>query len=102
MFGIGRKKDLEPVTFMPVRRVFEAQVQIRMNQDVSGWVGGNKKHRKKYALSKGQVYTIDAKTAREFVAKEYATWVRPQDHQPISDDERAEAKSQITTLSLGA
>ena len=99
-FGLKRKL-LEPVRFEPVHKIFEAQVEIVMHQDVSGWAF-KKEDRIRFSLSKGSKYTITESKAREFVSKGYASYVRPDNHQPISDDERAEAQSQVTVLSLGA
>ena len=99
-FGLKRQL-LEPVRFEPVEKIFEAQVAITMHQDVSGWAK-EKKDRIKFSLSAGKTYTITETKAREFVAKGYASYTYPGNHQPISDDERAEAQSQVTVLSLGA
>ncbi len=92
--------ELEPIVFEPVRRVFRAQVQIRMRKDVSGWVG-DKAERRRWALRSGRLYAIDEERAREFVAKGYADFVHPP-AQPISDDERAEYEAQVTRVDLGA
>lgn len=94
-----KRKLLEPVFFLPVERAFSPQVEVHMHQDVVGWVK-DKEDRARYQLKAHRKYTIDEKHAREFVAKGYASFVTPQP--PITDDERAEAQAQITTLSLGA
>jgi hypothetical protein len=90
---------LEPVTFVPIRKAFKAQRMIRLNRDVSGWVGGDKRTRKKWSLSAGKEYAIDEDRAREFIGKGYA---EPVGWDPnLSDDERAELEAQVTTIGMG-
>jgi len=84
--------------FEPVRRVFKAQVQIRMTKDVSGWVG-DKAPRRRWALRAGRLYTIDEERAREFVAKGYAEFTATP-RRPLSADEIAEHVAQVTEVRL--
>lgn len=99
--SFGRKRALlEPVQFVPISKAFEPQVEVVMHNDVSGWLK-KKSDRLRFSFSAGKRYTISEAKAREFVAKGYASYVDPR-NDDISDDERAEFKSQVTVLSLGA
>lgn len=74
-------------------------VEIRCLVDISGWAGP-RKERKKWSMSAGSSHIIDEKKAREFVAKGYAEFTRDPD-QPLTEDEIAEALSQVTTIRMG-
>ena len=93
-----RRKMAEAVEFVPVQHVFKPHFAVTMTQDVSGWVNKDKLTRKKWSLSAGQTYFVDEQTAVEFLVKGYATGEYPR---PVSDDERAQYLSQVTTISLG-
>lgn len=96
-FGLRRQK-LVPVTFVPVAKAFEAQREIRMRQDVNGWVNDDKGTRRKWSLSAHRVYAISEKKAREFCVKGYADpvgWDLIASH-----DEVVEARSNIKTINM--
>ena len=95
-FKRRRLKEI-PVTFEPVHKVFTPQRMIRMTRDVNGWVSHDQ--RKKWNLGYGREYAIDEDKAREFVIKGYAIPVGWE--VTVSDDERAEVMSTVTTISLG-
>lgn len=94
-----RRQLIEPVTFVPVRKVFKPMVQIKMLLDLSGWVDG-KESRKRWSMPAGSMQMVDEDKAREFVAKRYAEFVHPP-REPISADEQAEYDSQVTRISMG-
>ena len=93
-----RRRRLEPVTFVPVERVFAPQVKVRATRDLNGWA--DKTKRVKWHIPHGRVGCIDADKAREFQAKGYVE-ILDGAVKPVSEDEAAEFMSTVTTLSLG-
>jgi hypothetical protein len=89
-----RRQRLEPVRFEPA--TFTPQVRITMTRDVTGWT--NRERRIKYHLRHGRSYMVDGDTAVDFITKGYATGELPRS---VSDDERAELRSQNRTIGLG-
>lgn len=94
---IGRKRlALRPVEFVPASKVFQAQTQVRMLKDVSGWI--DRKRKQKWYLSRNEVVFLDVDKAAEFIVKGYAEGELPR---PVSENEIAEWRAQVTTISLG-
>ncbi|MGH9908110.1 MAG: hypothetical protein ACRD8U_21270 [Pyrinomonadaceae bacterium] len=91
----ARQKGRAP-ELVPAQGVFEPQAKITMTRDVTGWA--HRERRQKYALKSGEVYYVDADTAAEFIVKGYATGELPRE---VSDDERAEWRSQMTVIRAG-
>lgn len=96
---VFRRRQFQPITFVPVERVFKSQVQVRALRDLNGWA--DRERRIKWSIPSGRIGCLDEDTAREFMAKGYVELldgiVRP-----VSEDEAAEFLSTVTTLSLGA
>lgn len=94
---VRRRQKLEVIEFLPVKKAFKPQRLIRMKTDISGWV--SQADRRKWSLSDKKEYAIDEDKAREFVIKGYA---EPIGWKPVvSEDEKAEMLSSVTTISLG-
>ena len=84
------------VEFITPQAIFEPQAKILMTRDVNGWA--HRERRQKYHLKAGEVYYVDIDTAAEFITKGYASGTLPR---PVSDDERAEWRAQMTTVRPG-
>jgi hypothetical protein len=98
----ARKKAsprVKPVTFVPVERVFKAQVKVRALRDINGWA--NRDRRVKWHIGAGRVGYLDEDHAREFSIKGYVE-VIDGSIKPASEDEVAEFLSTTTTIGLGA
>ena len=94
-----RRQKLEPITFLPVKKVFKHQVKVQALRDLNGWADRDK--RVKWSIGKGRIGCLDTETAREFEVKGYIRVVTGEVH-PVSEDEAAEILSTVTTISLGA
>lgn len=94
-----RRQKLEPVTFVPVSKVFKAQVTVQAKLDLNGWA--NVEKRLKWSVGKGELFYMDEDKAREFAVKGFVRVIEG-DVKPVSDDEAAEIKSTSTTITLGA
>lgn len=94
-----RRRKLEPITFVPVAKAFEAQVRVQAVRDLSGWA--SRERRVKWHIGRNQVGYLNAEKAREFQVKGYVR-ILEGDVQPVSEDEAAEILSTSTTISLGA
>jgi hypothetical protein len=94
-----RRQRLTPIEFVPAFQVFKPMVEVRFLKDVSGWVGGTKKLRKKWSFATGEIAAIDSDKAREFVAKGYATPTHPLDP-PLTRTEIEDFQGQVTTVGL--
>lgn len=68
-----------------------------MLKDVNGWA--SRERRAKWHLAAGRTYVVDEQTAVEFITKGYAEGTLPR---KVSPDERAELRSVMTTVSVGA
>lgn len=100
---LKQEAALEPITFVPIRKVFEAQVEVRPTRDLSGYAPGET--RKRWEMRHGRVYQITDWKAREFVAKGYVELVHEGslDHLPaVSEMEQAELNAQNTIIGPGA
>ena len=93
-----RGRRAQPVTFVPVERVFKPQVRVRATRDLNGWADRRKKI--KWHIPAGRVGCIDEDKAREFSIKGYVE-ILDGTVKPASDDEIAEVMSTVTTISLG-
>lgn len=87
-------RELHPVTFSPVD--WQPQVRVRFVQDVSGWL--HRDRRVKWHFPAGTEAMVDEQHAVEFITKGYAVGELPRE---VSDDERAEIRSVMTTVGLG-
>lgn len=95
--GIQRRlRDFRPVTFAAVSDAFKPEVTIRFKKDVSGWVNRDRKIR--FHFNAGRTYMVDRETAVQMIVKGYATGELPRQ---VSDDERADIRSAMSTISLG-
>ncbi len=99
-----RKKptpELQPITFLPVKKVFRAMVSIEVNRDISGWASREK--RQKWHMGAGTTHIIDEDKAREFVAKGYASFTDPMyaERHPISADEVDEHAATMAIITPG-
>ena len=88
-------RELNPITFVPVN--WEPQVEVTFTRDVNGWVDHGK--RLKWSFAKGSTHMVDEQHAVEFIVKGYATGTLPRS---VSDDEKAELRSVMTTIGLGS
>jgi len=93
-----RRRDLTPVRFVPVERVFQPQVKVRALKDISGWA--NRERRVKWSIGAGRIGCLDADKAREFATKGYVQIVEGK-VEPVSEDEAEEMLAQVTTIGLG-
>lgn len=93
---VRRKQHLElhPVEFQPVN--WQPQVQVTFTRDVNGYL--NRDQRIKWHFAKGTTHMVDEQHAVEFIVKGYATGTLPRE---VSEDERAELRSVMTTIGLG-
>ena len=94
-----RRRNLEPITFVPVEAVFRPQVKVRATRDISGWA--DRDRRVKWSIGKGRVGCLDHDVAREFQIKGYVELLDGE-VRPVSEDEAAEFLSTVTVLNLGA
>jgi hypothetical protein len=86
-------KELYPVRFETVD--WRPQVAVKFTRDVTGWIDQTKRIR--FHFSAGRTYHVDEQHAVEFIVKGYATGELPRS---VSDDERAELRSNMTTIGL--
>lgn len=98
-----RRRELEPIRFVPVERVFKPQVKVRATRDLSGWVDRGKKSGKrvKWAIPAGRIGCMDEDHAREYAVKGYVE-ILDGTIKPVSEGEAAEMLASVTTISLGA
>ena len=89
-----RREALKPVRFEPVN--WQPQVKVRFTRTVTGWL--DRDRRIKWEFHAGTEHYIDEAHAVEFIVKGYATGELPR---PVSADERAEIRSNMTTIGLG-
>ena len=88
----------DPITFVPVEQVFKPQVKVRATRDMSGWADREK--RIKWHIPIGRIGCLDADVAREFHAKGFVQIIEGE-VEPVSEDEKAELLSQVSTIGLG-
>ena len=93
-----RQRELTPVRFVPIERVFQPQIKVRALKDISGWA--NRERRVKWSIGAGRIGCLDADKAREFQTKGYVKIVEGS-VEPVSEDEAAEMLAQVTTIGLG-
>jgi len=93
-----RRRELEPITFVSVERVFQPQVKVRATRDLNGWADRQK--RVKWHIGSGRIGYLDSDVARQFQVKGYVQ-ILEGDVKPVSDDERAEILSTMTVIGLG-
>lgn len=91
------KKEIVPVTFVPVERVFKAQIKVRALNDISGWA--DRRRKVKYEIGAGKIGYLDEDTARVWHAKGYIE-ILDGKVKPVSPDELAELTSKDATISL--
>ena len=89
-----RKEALKPITFEAVN--WSPQVEVTFTQDVTGWL--DRDNRVKWEFQAGQTAYVDEEHAVEFIVKGYATGQLPRE---VSDDEKAELRSVMTTIGMG-
>jgi hypothetical protein len=87
-------RAVHPVTFEPHR--WQPQVRVTFTRDVSGWL--HRDRRVKWHFAAGSTHMVDEERAVLFIVKGYATGELPR---AVSDDERAEIRSVMTTIGLG-
>jgi hypothetical protein len=92
------KPVVKPVTFVPVEKVFKAQVKVRAKHDLNGWADRTKQV--KWHIPAGRIGCLDEDKAREFHTKGYVE-ILDGSFKQVSEDEAAEMLSTVTTLSLG-
>lgn len=92
------RRNLDPVQFVPVEKVFKPQVRVRALNDLNGWA--DRKKRVKWHIGAGRIGCLDEDKAREFAIKGYVE-ILDGTVKPASDDEIAEVMSTVTTISLG-
>lgn len=90
-----RKESLRPVEFKPVN--WQPQVEVTFTRDVNGWLDHD--NRVKWHFAAGSKHMVDEEHAVEFITKGYATGVLPR---VVSEDEKAEIRSVMTTIGLGS
>jgi hypothetical protein len=97
------KPEIQPIKFVTVERVFPHEIKVRARSDVSGWVDRGKKSGKpvKWSIGAGRVAYLDHKTAREFIAKGFVDLVEGE-ITPLSEQELAELRAEVTRVSLEA
>ena len=88
----------EVIRFVPVEHVFQAQVKVRATRDLNGWADRAKGV--KWHIPQGRIGCLDRDKAREFQAKGYVE-ILEGEVAPVSEDELAEFKSTVHTISLG-
>jgi len=89
-----RKESLKPVQFQTVN--WKPQVEVTFTRDVNGWLDQDK--RIKWHFAAGSTHMVDEEHAVEFIVKGYATGELPRE---VSEDEKAELRSVMTTIGLG-
>jgi hypothetical protein len=87
-------KGLQPVRFESVN--WQPQVEVTFVCDISGWL--DRDTRVKWHFGAGTKHMVDEQHAVEFIVKGYATGTLPR---LVSDDEKAEIRSVVTTVGLG-
>lgn len=75
---------------------WQPQVEVTFTRDVTGWL--DRDRRVKWHFAAGNTAMVDEQHAVEFIVKGYATGILPR---KVSDDERAEVRSVMTTIGLG-
>jgi len=93
-----RRRELQPVTFVPVEQVFKPMIKVRALADISGWA--DRDRRVKWSIPHGRIGMLDDAKAREFQAKGYVE-ILDGAVKPVSEDEAAEFLSTVTTINLG-
>jgi hypothetical protein len=101
------ESSIIPVTFVPIEKVLVPQVEVIALSDISGWVTDDGKIGPKYLAKKGnrihlragEKYTVDEPTARAWIAKGYVTPTEDL-KKPLSEDEIAELRSDLTVVGL--
>jgi hypothetical protein len=94
-----RRKQLEPIKFVPMSRAFEPQIRVRAIRDLNGWASEDR--RVKWSIGKNQIGFLNESKAREFQVKGYVEIITGE-IKPVSEDEAAEMLSTVTTISMGA
>lgn len=89
-----RKENLKRVQFQPVH--WSPQVEVTFTRDVNGWL--DRDNRIKWHFAAGSTHYIDEQHAVEFIVKGYATGELPR---KVSQDEKDEIRSVMTTIGLG-
>lgn len=87
-------RELHPVTFAQVD--WQPQVKVKFTRDINGWLDRDRSI--KWHFAAGSTHMVDEQHAVEFISKGYATGELPRH---VSDDERAEIRSVMTTIGLG-
>ena len=98
-----KKKNIDPVEFVPIQEVFKPQVEVRATRDINGWVDRGKSSGKKikWSIKSGDIGYLDIDTARQFEVKGYVEITHGKDLiPPVSDDERAEILSTMTVIGV--
>lgn len=90
-----QRKRFRSVRFVPVTQAFKPQIEVTFIKDVSGWVDHDRGLR--YSFAAGRSYMVDEDTAVNFIVKGYASGELPR---PVSDDEKAEIRSVMTTVGV--
>jgi hypothetical protein len=98
-FNRRRRKQLEPIQFVPVSKAFDPQIKVRALRDLNGWV--NEDRRVKWSIGRNQIGFLNESKAREFEVKGYIEIITGKVI-PVSEDEAAEMLSTVTTISMGA
>jgi len=75
---------------------WQPQVKVKFTRTVTGWL--DRDARVKWEFHAGSEHYVDEEHAVEFIVKGYATGELPR---PVSEDERAELRSVMTTIGLG-
>jgi hypothetical protein len=89
-----QRKELYPVEFQPVN--WQPQVEVTFTRDVTGWI--NQSQGVRFHFNAGSTHMVDEQHAVEFIVKGYATGDLPRE---VSQDERDELRSVMTTIGLG-
>lgn len=90
----AKRKELFPVEFAPVD--WQPQVEVQFTHDVTGWLDRDRNVR--FHFQAGGKAMVDEQHAVEFITKGYAIGILPR---AVSDDERAQIRSVMTTIGLG-
>ena len=98
MRKLPKKRQLKPVTFIPVTKAFKPQIEVQALADISGWA--DKQKRIKWTISNGSIGYLDETTAREFSIKGYVKIISGE-VAPASEDEKAEIRSTMSVIGIG-
>jgi hypothetical protein len=93
--------ERDPVKIVSPEAAFAKQVKVRATRDFNGWVDRGDRSGKpvKWALARGRIGYMDEAHAREFAAKGYVE-ILDGKVRPVSSDELAEFRSQMTTIGV--